>query len=580
MKNANIVTRFAVALGLGAFAWFLPAPGLTQGLAQVETVTGSITSGTTVTLPAWTPAPNDLILVSVALRDETRTVSVTGNGLTFVQVADVDNAQNQTGVNLFRAMGEAPTTGSITVTISGNDRPAIASATRIAGADTSGTNGSGAIEAVATDAGPPSTDNDDMKIDVTTLTSNAWAYAAGTHRLATFALPGGEIAISINNVAGDSGDKTTLSTWYEAVPTPGTVTLGADNDLNSERDWAVIALSIKPAAGAGNTAPTVTLTSPADGATFTAPATIVLTADAQDSDGTIAQVEFFEGTTLLATVTTPPYTFTLNDVQAGSYSFTAKATDNLGATATSAAVGVTVNAAAQVFFIHPDHLDTPRVITNQAGQPVWAWANDDPFGNNVPNEDPSGLGNFSCNLRLPGQYFDKETNLHYNYFRDYDPAIGRYVQFDPIGLRSDINGYSYVRGNPLSFTDSFGLQAAAAGGALPVPRPPVPVPGPGVGNPPSGGEVIPFPGGRDRPTDRPDRPVSGTQEECPQPDRDPLCNFTGLAGFSADGPYGGYLTCQYRCPRRGLQHFTVRIAFTPQEPRYLCRPAVPESFFR
>ena len=55
------------------------------------------------------------------------------------------------------------------------------------------------------------------------------------------------------------------------------------------------------------------------------------------------------------------------------------------------------------------------------------------------DENPSGLGAFDLPLRLPGQYFDKETNLHYNYYRDYDSAIGRYVQSDPIGLSGGIN---------------------------------------------------------------------------------------------------------------------------------------------
>ena len=55
-------------------------------------------------------------------------------------------------------------------------------------------------------------------------------------------------------------------------------------------------------------------------------------------------------------------------------------------------------------------------------------------------------------------YQDKETNLHYNYFRDYDPAIGRYVQADPIGLSGGINLYAYVDSNPLSYTDPLGLQ--------------------------------------------------------------------------------------------------------------------------
>lgn len=93
---------------------------------------------------------------------------------------------------------------------------------------------------------------------------------------------------------------------------------------------------------------------------------------------------------------------------------------------------------------------------------MWRWDQGEPFGNSVPDENPSGLGAFDLPLRLPGQYFDKETNLHYNYFRDYDPGLGIYKQSDPIGLKGGINTYAYVDGNPISRIDPLGL---AWGGA-------------------------------------------------------------------------------------------------------------------
>lgn len=91
-----------------------------------------------------------------------------------------------------------------------------------------------------------------------------------------------------------------------------------------------------------NKAPTVSLTSPTNGASFTAPASIVLNATASDSDGSISKVEFYNGSTKLGTSTASPYTYTFSGVAAGSYSVTAVAYDNLGATTTSAPAVVTV----------------------------------------------------------------------------------------------------------------------------------------------------------------------------------------------------------------------------------------------
>ena len=58
---------------------------------------------------------------------------------------------------------------------------------------------------------------------------------------------------------------------------------------------------------------------------------------------------------------------------------------------------------------------------------------------------------------LPGQYFDAETGLHYNYFRDYNPKTGKYIQPDPIGLAGGMNPFVYAGNNPLRFSDYFGL---------------------------------------------------------------------------------------------------------------------------
>ena len=66
-------------------------------------------------------------------------------------------------------------------------------------------------------------------------------------------------------------------------------------------------------------------------------------------------------------------------------------------------------------------------------------------------------GNLTFPIRHAGQYYDQEVNLFYNYFRDYDPITGRYVESDPIGLDGGLNTYAYVGGNSLHLTDSLGL---------------------------------------------------------------------------------------------------------------------------
>jgi RHS repeat-associated protein len=117
---------------------------------------------------------------------------------------------------------------------------------------------------------------------------------------------------------------------------------------------------------------------------------------------------------------------------------------------------VAVMTGSAVSYIYTDHLNAPRVITDSAGKAIWQW-DADPFGVTLANADPDGDGvKFVYNLRFPGQYFDSETGLHYNYFRDYNPSTGRYIESDPIGLRGGLNTYGYVGGNPLNAIDPDG----------------------------------------------------------------------------------------------------------------------------
>ncbi len=113
-------------------------------------------------------------------------------------------------------------------------------------------------------------------------------------------------------------------------------------------------------------------------------------------------------------------------------------------------------ATVDIYYVHADHLSTPRKVTRPSDNGLmWRW---DPgtFGSPKPKENPDKLGAFKYNLRYPGQYELTESGLYYNRYRTYDPSMGRYIESDPIGLRGGINPYAYVRGNPVSFMDPLG----------------------------------------------------------------------------------------------------------------------------
>ena len=108
-----------------------------------------------------------------------------------------------------------------------------------------------------------------------------------------------------------------------------------------------------------------------------------------------------------------------------------------------------------LYYVHSDHLGTPRAVTAAgSASPMWSWAfQGNPFG----EQTPAAL--IPMNLRFPGQYFDPESAQHYNYFRDYEPGTGRYIESDPIGLSAGPGTYLYVLANPLLLRDPSGLSS-------------------------------------------------------------------------------------------------------------------------
>jgi RHS repeat-associated protein len=118
-----------------------------------------------------------------------------------------------------------------------------------------------------------------------------------------------------------------------------------------------------------------------------------------------------------------------------------------------------------IYAIEADHLGTPRRVSDSQNRTRWTW-NPAPYGDTLPSENPSALGSFTLNLRFPGQYFDKETNTHYNHHRDYEATQGRYLQSDPIGLQGGVNTYAYALNRPTSLTDPTGEFVPAFAGAI------------------------------------------------------------------------------------------------------------------
>jgi RHS repeat-associated protein len=120
-------------------------------------------------------------------------------------------------------------------------------------------------------------------------------------------------------------------------------------------------------------------------------------------------------------------------------------------------VGVLNGSTGTLAYIEPDQIGTPRIAVDATSNAaVWSWSPlNDPFG----ETQPMPTSTITLNNRFPGQIWDAESGLNYNYFRDYDSGTGRYLESDPLGLQGGISTYTYARSTPFMATDFLGLKA-------------------------------------------------------------------------------------------------------------------------
>ncbi|WP_336340934.1 RHS repeat-associated core domain-containing protein [Stenotrophomonas muris] len=128
-----------------------------------------------------------------------------------------------------------------------------------------------------------------------------------------------------------------------------------------------------------------------------------------------------------------------------------------------ALINVPATGVPELAYVQPDHLGTPRVVIDPVRDvAIWEWSNkSEVFGNQIPSADPDSDGvAFELALRFPGQQATAASGLFYNYQREYDPAVGRYSQSDPIGLMGGISTYGYSAARPTDRIDELGLKAS------------------------------------------------------------------------------------------------------------------------
>ncbi len=368
-----------------------------NGVAQVEFYANNNLVGTAKTSPythSWTPAAGTYSLTAVA-RDTAgavatsapRSITVNGGGQT----------NTPPTVSLTAPAAGATYAAPASVTISANAADANGSVVRVdfyagstlVGSDTTSPYdvtwsnapaGSHSLTAVARDNQNAATVSAARSITVSTTTTNTpptvslTAPAAGTTYTAPASMAVTANAADTNGYvtrvdfyAGSTlvGSDTTSPysvTWSSAPAGSYSLTAVAYDNQNASTTSAARNITINTAPA--NTPPTVSLTAPAAGSAYTAPASVTIAANAADTNGYVTKVDFYAGSTLVGSDTTSPYSVTWNNAQAGSFTLTAVAHDNAGAATTSASRSITINNPPllqhALFLPSPDHATVTR----------------------------------------------------------------------------------------------------------------------------------------------------------------------------------------------------------------------------
>lgn len=316
--------------------------------AFLETAPGALKNDTTIyRRSSGEPAPQDTESPSVSITSPAAGATVSG------VVTVTASASDNVGVARVEFFVGATLAGTATVApFSFNwDTAAVANGSHSLTAralDAAGNAATSAAVAVTVENNPAS----DTTAPTVSITAPAnGATVSGSVSVAVSAADDVEVTkvelLVDGIVAGTSSTAPFTMAWDSTAVGDGTHTLQArayDAAMNIGTSAAVSVTVDNVADAPENVQPSVTITSPVDGASFAAPATITVAASASDSDGTIAKVEFYAGTALIGSTTSSPYEISWSDVAAGTYVLTAKATDNAGAVTTSAGVTITVSA--------------------------------------------------------------------------------------------------------------------------------------------------------------------------------------------------------------------------------------------